>query len=80
MAESQLSRPRSDSPKVELRGDVERDVVDVLDAVSAARRISRMELVSEILSVWADAKVHESMMVQRVTRREGCAAEGQGRG
>lgn len=38
---------------VELRGQVPRDVVNVLDAVSTARRMNRMELVVEILAEWA---------------------------
>lgn len=38
---------------VELRGQAPRDVVNVLDAVSTARRMNRMELVVEILAEWA---------------------------
>lgn len=38
---------------VELRGQCSRDVVNVLDAVSTARRMNRMELVNEILAEWA---------------------------
>lgn len=38
---------------VELRGQCARDVVNVLDAVSTARRMNRMELVNEILAEWA---------------------------
>jgi hypothetical protein len=51
---------------VELRGMCPRRVVDVLDAVSNARRITRTELVNAVLSEWADARVHEANLVQRV--------------
>ena len=70
------------SPDVELRGDCPRDVVDVIDALSGARRQSRMQLVNEILGEWARMRVHEANVVQRVTRsnpelseRAGSAAE-----
>ncbi len=67
-----LSRPLSSGAlKVELRGDVPRNVADVLDAVSQARRISRMELVNAILSEWADETLHEATLIVRVTRAEG---------
>lgn len=61
--------------KVELRGDIARDVCDVLDAVSKAKRISRMELVAQVLKGWADDKIHESILVTRLTRREGSRGE-----
>jgi len=51
-------------------GDM-RDVADVLDAVSQAKRIPRMELVNSILQGWADEKLHEAILVVRVTRSEG---------
>lgn len=67
-----LSRqPLSGALKVELRGDIPRDVADVLDAVSQAKRIPRMELVNSILQGWADEKLHEAILVVRVTRSEG---------
>lgn len=54
--------------QVELRGMLPRDVVDVLDAVSSAKRMTRFELVSRILASWAQQKNHEAMLVHRVTR------------
>lgn len=57
--------------KVELRGDIARDVCDVLDALAKARRVSRMEIVAEALKAFADQVVHESTLVARLTRREG---------
>jgi hypothetical protein len=61
--------------QVELRGMVPRDVVDVLDAVSTAKRMSRIELVSRILASWAGQKHHEAMLVHRVTRGNPPTAE-----
>jgi hypothetical protein len=59
--------PARDS-QVELRGMLSREVVDVLDAVSSAKRMTRIELVSRILADWAGRKHHEAMLVHRVTR------------
>jgi len=63
---------------VELRGMCPREVVDVLDAVSQAKRISRMELVNRILGEWRDQKVHESSLIHRVTRGNGSLTESDG--
>ena len=63
------------SEKVELRGDISRDITDVLDAVAKAKRVSRMEMVERVLREWAEEKVHESMMVQRITRGNGIGRE-----
>lgn len=57
--------------KVELRGDVDRDIIDMLDAVSGHMRISRIKLTEKILRRWADDKYHESTVVLRVTRGNG---------
>lgn len=73
-----LARPRApDAERVELRGDVDREVADVLDAVWMARKEfrSRADLVEVILRQWADERIHESNMVQRVTRRDGSLAD-----
>ena len=64
-----------DDLSVELRGMCPREVVDVLDAVSQAKRISRMELVNRILGEWRDQKVHESSLIHRVTRSHGNVME-----
>ena len=60
-----MASDRSDFP--ELRGDVPRALVDVLDAVSGHRRINRWQLVGEILQAWADDKMREVTAVYRVT-------------
>lgn len=52
----------------ELRGNCPRTVIDVLDAVSQARRMTRIELVNEVLKTWARGVVHQANVVQRVTR------------
>lgn len=57
-----------DDDSIELRGNCPRLIVDVLDAVSNARRMSRTELVNEVLKTWARGVLHESSVVARVTR------------
>lgn len=52
---------------VELRGHAPRELVDVLDAVSAARRMTRTELVNEVLAAWAADKRREAEAIFRVT-------------
>jgi len=55
------------SLKVELRAEIDKDVIDVIDGVVNARRgTSRTEVITEILREWADAKVHESIVVLRI--------------
>lgn len=66
----------SDLGKVELRGDVDRDIVDVLDAVAKAKRRSRMEIVELALKEWAEGKLHESTLVVRLSRGQGNKREG----
>jgi hypothetical protein len=71
-----LSRARAPgTDPVELRGDCPRITVDILDAVSNARRISRTELVNQILGEWARQQLMESSLIQRVTRGNPEAAE-----
>lgn len=53
---------------VELRGLVARDLIAVIDAVSIARHKTRMEVVIEWLQKEADRLVHESNLIQNVTR------------
>jgi hypothetical protein len=65
--------------QVELRGMLPRDVVDVLDAVSAAKRMTRIELVARILNDWAVRKHHEASLVHRVCGGNPPGAEGQWR-
>lgn len=53
---------------VELREEVPRDLVDVIDAVSAARGVSRRQVVMDVLHAWALDRVHEATVIMRVTR------------
>lgn len=53
---------------VELRGPCPRATVDVLDAVSLARRMTRTELVNEILGAWAADRRAEAEAIVRLTR------------
>ena len=52
---------------VELRGQAPRDLVDMLDAISTHRRITRWQLIEEILSQWREDKERETVIVARVT-------------
>ena len=69
-----MSRQRS-TDAVELRGDCPRLTVDVLDAISSARRISRTELVNQVLSEFTRQQLLEASLVQRVTRGNPEASE-----
>lgn len=63
---------------VELRGLAPRKTVDVLDAVALARKVSRTDIVNEVLAEWAAARIHESKLVLRCTKREGSLTEPKG--
>lgn len=64
MAEHMSMGPES----VELRGPCPRAIVDVLDAVSLARKLTRTELVNEILGTWAADRRAEAEAIVRLTR------------
>lgn len=73
-----MAASKNGKPKVELRGDIDRDIIDVLDAVSAHLRISRMEMTEKILRHWADEKLMESRIVVRVMGSKGSTRAGGG--
>lgn len=53
---------------IELRGDVLREHIDVIDAVvQATPGASRMSVVRVILDEWCERKIHEASLIQRVT-------------
>lgn len=58
----------TDADTIELRGEIPKNVMAMLDAVSAAKRVSRMSLVRRILNDWAVKTYHEAMIVERVTK------------
>lgn len=63
-------------PFVELRGEILREHVDVIDAVAQATPgASRMSVLREIVEAWVGQKLHESMLIQRVTSGNGTAPE-----
>lgn len=68
MEEKPLASRTPDRPTVELRQDIDRGVCDVLDAVAKARRMTRSEVVADILAKWAHGKQMEATLIQRVTR------------
>ena len=54
--------------KTELRWESDRFVVDMLDAVSGARSMSRTSLAERVLMDWALRQFREANAIQRVTR------------
>lgn len=63
-------------PFIELRGDVLREHVDVIDAVvQATPGASRMSVLREIVSEWVEREVHRSSVVMRVWGSNGNAPE-----
>jgi hypothetical protein len=59
----------------ELRQFCPRDTLNVLDAVSMARNITRTELVNEILGNWAAGERHRASLIQRVAGINPAASE-----
>lgn len=59
---------RCTSKTTELRGECPRWILDVLDAISLSRRISRTELVNQILAAEAKRLVMELNVLARVAR------------
>ena len=65
-------------PFIELRGDVLREHVDVIDAVvQATPGASRMSVLRQIVAEWVDREVHRSSVVMRVWNSNGTAPESQ---
>lgn len=61
---------------IEIRGDVPRELIDVLDAVAQATPgASRMSVLRDVLREWVDRKCHEASLIQRVRRGNGTSAE-----
>lgn len=58
----------ADENVVELRGPCPRETVDVIDAWSNAKRITRTEAVNIILRRWAVEKLRESSLIARVNK------------
>lgn len=54
------------------------DVVSdqVLEAVALARDCTKQEIVREVLGNWAQAKLHEAILIQRLAPRDGKGRSG----
>ena len=59
---------RDRTEKVEVRGLFEKPVIDVLDAISMARRIDRNSLIEKVLTEWATQTAVEFSVFQRLSR------------
>lgn len=63
-------------PFIELRGEILREHIDVIDAVvQATPGASRMSVLREIVGAWVDQKCHEATLIHRVRRSNGDAPE-----
>lgn len=63
-------------PFVELRGEILREHIDVIDAVvQATPGASRMSVLREIIGEWVDHECHRAMLVTRVRRGNGTVTE-----
>lgn len=63
-------------PFVELRGEILREHMDVVDAVvQATPGASRMSIVRAIVAEWVERKCHEASLIQRVRRGNGNGPE-----
>ena len=63
-------------PFVEVRGDVLREHVDIIDAVAhAIPGASRTSVLREIIAEWCEREIHRSTLVQRVARGNGNVPE-----
>lgn len=60
---------------VEVRGEVDRDIVDVMDAISSAEGISRTAVLRRWLRDKADAEIHRSTLILRVWSGKGSVLE-----
>ncbi len=56
------------SENTELRGPCPKHIVDVLDAISMSKRMSRNDLVNEILASYVDARLHETSLLVSIAR------------
>jgi len=63
------------SDLIDLRGPCPKETIDVLDAISLARGLTRTQLVNEVLGEWARIRLHEMSVMSRVLRRNPDDAE-----
>jgi hypothetical protein len=61
---------------IELRGEVPRWMVDIMDAVAQSRPgASRMSILREVLREWCEVRCHEATLIARVRRVTGTVTE-----
>lgn len=63
---------------IDLRSKVSPRTHAVLHAVSIATGREMAELVREVMSAWAETKIHEATVVSRVLRSEGVVGDSEG--
>lgn len=63
-------------PFIELRGEILREHIDVIDAVvQATPGASRMSVLREIVGEWVKRECHKAMLINRVRPCNGTEAE-----
>lgn len=63
-------------PFIEVRGEILREHVDIIDAVvQATPGASRMSVLREIIGEWVEHELHRAMLVTRVRRGNGIEPE-----
>lgn len=65
------------SDRIELRGMAPRRIVDLLDAVSISRSLSRQDILVQVLSKWADEITREALLIVRVSGANGSPSDGE---
>lgn len=55
-------------PLVELRGQMPRSIISVIDAVAIAKRKNRMDIVNRVMLIWAKEQLHVANVVGNTTR------------
>ncbi len=59
-----------DAPR-DLRASISVTADQVLEALSIARGCTKQELVRTVLDEWADQRIHEATLIQRLAPRDG---------
>lgn len=66
-----MSKPSADAQRVELRGDISRDIIDFLDAVGQADNVSRIAVVERLLREAMDREVGRMTRILRMINAPG---------
>ncbi len=65
---SAASQKPPDMAVTELRVEVEKDELTVLDGYVMATGTSKAEVIRKLLKQWSDSKMHEAIVICRMTR------------